>query len=578
VKQPTHSNILITLIEGDSRLWSGLEVSELFYVGESAEYENEAGMLEDALGGLFKPEKPGEYFLHGFQVIYSKDYLGEVDADYSLEGWRIATLEDTRAFRFEMNNDSDVVEVELATPRPYQEEGAEFLFRARKAILADEQGTGKTGQAYRAWVKAGRPGPAVILARANAQVPWLVQAPAWGVQTPLVIRGTPQQRAKAWADIGPLDIVTMTPEAFMSDVKRKVTPRHFPVVIYDQYQRLLVNRKTDFWKFMNKEITKQADYLFLLSGSPLRRGFQDLWAPLHLCAPHAFSSYWKMVQTFGLVVKDHFGGWNVEGLLHKEDFAKKISPHYLRREKADILPWLPAKTRIISDVVISMLPKQQKMYDALVEDMLLRLEGGELLIVPSQLALLTRLRQILVTPRILDPQFEEYGALLELLGEMMDETEDLHFVIYTPFTDAIDTIRHFLHFKKRVPLEDVTVLRGGMKVEEMIAGLETFKERRGICICSLAYAEAFDLVPATWAFFLGFSYTPEDNKEAEDRIHRFTTTQPVTYYYPTHVGGVDNEIVLPILDFKTTELHKITRTTKALREFLQKSRERRYTR
>lgn len=98
MKQPTSSNILVILTDGDSLCFPELEVAEMFYEGESAEYEHDAGMLEDAIAPLFRPDKPGTYFLHGFTAHYSKDYWGEVDADYALEGWREATADDEKRF------------------------------------------------------------------------------------------------------------------------------------------------------------------------------------------------------------------------------------------------------------------------------------------------------------------------------------------------------------------------------------------------------------------------------------------------------------------------------------------------
>lgn len=98
MSQPTPSDILITLTEGDSRLFPGLEVESIQWTGESAEFEQEAGMLENAIAPMFKPSKPGSYFLYGFKAHYNKDYYGEVDADYELEGWREATIDDENKF------------------------------------------------------------------------------------------------------------------------------------------------------------------------------------------------------------------------------------------------------------------------------------------------------------------------------------------------------------------------------------------------------------------------------------------------------------------------------------------------
>ena len=97
MKQPTPSNILITLIEGDSRLWPGLEIESIIWTGDSAEFENEAGMLEEELEE-FAPTEPGTYFIYGFTAYYTKDYYGEVDAECSIEGWRKATEEDIASF------------------------------------------------------------------------------------------------------------------------------------------------------------------------------------------------------------------------------------------------------------------------------------------------------------------------------------------------------------------------------------------------------------------------------------------------------------------------------------------------
>lgn len=96
--QPTASNILVEVIEGDSRLWPGFEIDILAWDGEPAEYEQEAGMLEDAIAESFQPGRVGTFYLYGFSAFYSKDHYGEVDADYELEGWREATPQDINSF------------------------------------------------------------------------------------------------------------------------------------------------------------------------------------------------------------------------------------------------------------------------------------------------------------------------------------------------------------------------------------------------------------------------------------------------------------------------------------------------
>jgi hypothetical protein len=99
MKQPTPSDILIKLIEGDSEVWPGLEMDELFYTGESAEIEQEGGFIDYALkSGGFTPTIAGWYMIEGFQTTFDTDYLGEVDATFDVKNWRWATRTDGDRF------------------------------------------------------------------------------------------------------------------------------------------------------------------------------------------------------------------------------------------------------------------------------------------------------------------------------------------------------------------------------------------------------------------------------------------------------------------------------------------------
>ena len=461
-------------------------------------------------------------------------------------------------------------------PRVYQIEGATHLARAKRGILADEMGVGKTLEGYLAWRMVGMIGPALIIARANAQVAWLLQAPMAGVQTPLVISGTRKQRDREWAEVDKLSLVTCTLETLREDAARGVTPKKWGCVIYDEYQRGIINRKNlavlllkGLQMFAGKF---QTEYLFLLSGSPLRKGFQDLWAPLNICDNRAFSSYWGFLQTFGFMQRNEMGAWEILGLKEPDLLSRRIAPWYLRREKKDILPHLPPKTRI-TDKLVQMQPQQLKAYDQLMNEMLVELPNDEIVIARNHLVKLTRLRQILCTPKILDPTFPEYGGMIELLGEMLEETDDHHFVVFTPFTDAIPHIKEFL--QHRVASRSIiTTLQGGLSAQDVIDRTELFRESAGICICSISYAESFELTPAKWAYFNGFQYSAVDNTQAEDRLHRMTTTSPITYYYPQYQNGIDRELIFPTLDERADEIQKVYRSSRRLRELLIRSRER----
>lgn len=442
---------------------------------------------------------------------------------------------------------------ELLIPRDYQVEGAQFLYTAKRAILADEMRVGKTLQALMAWKMTGMAGPALIIAKPNAQSTWLTQCPMAGVQTPLIISGTQKQRAKEWKEVDHLSLVMVTIESLRNDLKENLTPKRWKVVIFDEAHRA-INRKTRNYKTL-KEL--DTEYLFLLTGSPMRRGFQDLWALLNICNHKQFSSYWRYLSTFGYMIRNEWGAYEVLGLKERDALQKVIKPYFLRRTRNDIKPELPPKQRIL-DHKLQLTKHQNKLYTELCDEMVAELSDSSLLIASTVLAKITRLRQLLCTPKILDKE-SDWGAGLEHLGELLDDTEDHHFVVYTPFTAAIPHISDYLskHTERAI-----YTLQGGLRAEEVSARIQEWRGMEGVMICSLTYAEGFDLFPASWAYFLGFSWDAAvENMQAEDRLQSMQAENPVAYYYPTHTGCIDEELVLEALNLKSTEILKVYRSS-----------------
>lgn len=440
-------------------------------------------------------------------------------------------------------------------PHDYQLEGAKKLYVARKCILADEMRVRKTGQALMAWKKTNRIGPALIIAKPNAQATWVEQSPRWHCQTPYIISGTAAQRAKEWKEVDKTSLVMTTIEALRQDIfVHNTAPRKWGLVIYDEAHRA-TDRKRRNYKTL-KELT--TEYLFLLTGSPMRRGFQDLWALLNLCDHRRWSSYWRFTQTFGYMQQNEWGAWEVLGLKEERLLYQSISTNYLRRERKDVRKDMPPKQRIL-DHKIYMTKHQQKLYDQMRDEMIIELTNNELVVAPTVLAKITRLRQLLCCPLILDEECADWGAGLEHLGEILEETDDHHFVIFTPFTAAIPHVQRYLLYVQKEPQENIFTLQGGMKGEEVSSICKAFRDSRGIMICSVSYAESFDLFPASWAYFLGFSWSPIENLQAEDRLQSMDAKDSVAYYYPTHHGGVDTELQLEALNLKASEMLKVYR-------------------
>lgn len=460
----------------------------------------------------------------------------------------------------------------LATPRPYQLEAVEWFANDAqyKGIIADDMGLGKTGEVYLAWRKAGYPMPCLLVAGRNAQVAWLNQAADWGAPKPVMIRGKSSSERKAlWQKYG-MGFCTITRESLKADLKAgHVKPHMFKAVIVDECHKDS-NRKTGNF-FALEEITRHASFIALTSGSISRRGPQSLWGPLHIVRPQLYKSYWRFLERYCILHRGDYG-MEINGTQNEEELKRSLAKVLIRRTKAEVRPEMPPKTRDLDSNVMEMSMDQRKMYNDIVSEGLLELKDGRLLTVPSVLAKLQRLRQVLVTPKLLDPE-AEYGAGLDRVAELLEDADDQHMAIFTPYASALPIIRNRL-IASGIDHRKIVTLQGGLSVEELMERIAWFKSQRGIAICSIRYAESFDLQPANWAIFLGFEWDAWDNMQAEDRLHRGEITQPVNIYYIRYDGGVDSELVLAALDTKVNNVLAILKDIDKVRQLLKKAKDR----
>jgi SNF2 family DNA or RNA helicase len=215
-------------------------------------------------------------------------------------------------------------------------------------------------------------------------------------------------------------------------------------------------------------------------------------------------------------------------------------------------------------------PDQEKVYKDLEDKMLAELPSKGILAVSDVLTRLIRLRQCLITPKLLDPKLS-WGAGFEQIGELMEDTDDHHFAVFTPFRAPLPILKDYLVSRGTQP-DNIILLHGGLSVEELGIRLAHFREERGVALVTIKFAESFDLIPASWGVFLGVEWTPDENWQAEDRLHRGNIERAVNIYYIQHKGTIDTTLMLPTLDEKATLARRTTLNADLLRQAIQQRR------
>ena len=385
-------------------------------------------------------------------------------------------------------------------------------------------------------------GSIFIVCSGPAIATWLKQIPEWTDDFSLkhdiyVVRGPKHKRMALWyqAQVHPGIYITNF-SVFYRDhlVIREVK---WSAVIADEYHKSMRRHKSETFKRF-RSMTRHIKVLVLASGSLVSRNPASMWTAFALIKPSLFRGFWKFAKTYCNIDDGEYGKtiWGVKNV----EALKKIMDRYLAYIPEEVVAdQLPEGKR--QTVAALMTPKQAKVYNDIAEDMIHVIEESDKIIVaPNILSQLIKLRQLLCCPRILDPTFDMGGGF-EILLTALEETP--HMAIFVPFRPAVTYITDELRRKGY----DVNYLRGGVTTEEQMERTEYFRKHKSIIVCTIAYAESFDLETCNTSYFLGYDYSVDTNKQAEGRTRRAISGHKfVTWNYIKYMHTIDEELLLKL--------------------------------
>jgi SNF2 family DNA or RNA helicase len=276
-----------------------------------------------------------------------------------------------------------------------------------------------------------------------------------------------------------------------------------------------------------------------LTGTPMEKSPSDLWSILNFLDPDHWRGYWGFVAQHLEKHREGYGSfqhWVIGGPREPDLFGLAMKPWMLRRSKEDVAPELPEK--ILIPVTVQMGPEQQSAYDALrkSKDILVAI-GDKELVIPSALALITRLQQLSVYPRLIG--INAGSAKLDWLEEFLKDHSDEPTVVFTRFRDVAETIAHSY---------GAELIVGGMKSKVPAP-------------CALlvgtidAMGEGLNLGWAKHAVFVDCHWSATKMTQAIDRVHRIDAREPKNIYLLS-ASPVDN-LVIQAGERKWTEIELV---------------------
>ena len=319
---------------------------------------------------------------------------------------------------------------------------------------------------------------------------------------------------------------------------------NWDMIIFDEAHRL--KSRDSQWTLGAKHLSR-VEHIQLLTGNPIASRPDDIWSLLHILRPEQYTSYWAFIEYYCNMV-DTFFGKEIAGVntSRMPQLQYTLQPHLLRRLKEDVAPDLPAK--IQHEILVELSGTQKTFYNRLQKQCIIELENGDINLLPSLIEKSLRLQQAIANPVLLGGKDDSVveRTCVDLLEDLFEGTNKV--IVGTHFVEAANRLEALLS-------KQYTVFRVKAELKDYQRDnvVESFKrcEEKAVLVGTIrTMSEGLNIDECDHIVFCDKSWSPLDNEQFADRIHRITSTR-IKNYYSIVVKGTVSEIKEQVLEDKT---------------------------
>jgi non-specific serine/threonine protein kinase len=436
------------------------------------------------------------------------------------------------------------------TLRPYQARGVAWLELLGRlglgACLADDMGLGKTATVLallqaerRRRAPARRPGPTLVVCPTSVVGNWQREAerftPALRVH---VHHGQARSRAAALAEAADCDLV-ITSYGLVARDRAALAAVPWARLVLDEAQ----NVKNAEAKQTKAVRTLAAPQRIALTGTPVENHLGELWSIMEILNPGLLGSATRFRERYALPIERYRDEEAAEAL------TRLTRPFLLRRLKTDktVISDLPDKFEM--KVVCSLTREQATLYQAVVDEMLERIEHSEGIERRGLvLAAMLRLKQVCNHPAhylsdgsALAGRSGKLERTVELLEEVLDGGERA--LVFTQFAEMGTLLQ--AHLQERLGRR-VAFLHGGVprrRRDAMVAAFQDSDGEEPVLVLSLkAGGTGLNLTAANHVVHFDRWWNPAVEDQATDRAFRIGQRRDVQVRKLVCAGTLEDRI------------------------------------
>lgn len=436
----------------------------------------------------------------------------------------------------------DTIDPEKLEYFPYQCAGIDYLTKVKKALLADEQGLGKTIQVI-GMLNNVRPKRTLIICPASLKINWAEEIKTWGHfyfhNIDIVDGGKHAMKESATVRIVNYEMCHKLKDAIGKD---------YDQVILDEAHYLQNHEAKRTEAIIGPQgIARHTERVVAITGTPLSNRPIELWPML----ASIFANYMPPEFLVRKKYAYHFcDAWeetiriydpkrrgvryvkqlNCDGASNIKTLNYLLRERFmLRRKKSEVLPQLPKKVYSVVNIAaprqVKTVLKQEENYR---EEVLRAIETGRRLPALEEMA---SVRQEIAVLKI--PYTVEFVENL-----LKSEQKVILFVYHTAVARELQEIFQNKNY-------GVSMLIGSTPTKKRDKAVKDFQEGDNRIFIGniVAAGTGLTLTAASNVVFVECSWVPGQNEQAVDRAHRISQTKQVNAYFLVWYGSMDAQIL-----------------------------------
>lgn len=473
--------------------------------------------------------------------------------------------------------------------KEWQINGAMQLASAKRAVLADKRGMGKTLSSliWRRMVGSKR---TLVLTRKQYADEFIKEIGFWekGITVVPIISqdlGYRRQAVKMLANYDGDFIVVANYEMWRRSIDKTIEDLlslEPDGIIIDESHKLKDRNSATTKGYL--QLASKTPSILEMTGTPILNRPQELFVLLHALYPDIFPTETKFIRDYCYQIEQNRWGWAYGAL---DRLMKKISPFFLSREPKDVGHNIPPPAIIDYKLDFEGYPRQAEAYKFMALQGLAKLDDDTVKQMTSILAVMTRQAQLVSWPAGIVIKDEKTGEkwsfdvhesvkvdwAQDLIEDLVEENRPV--VLFSRFKPALNEL--YKRLNRNISTALVTGDTFGHREIVNDFDLKITPENKGKYQILLAtydtIGESVNLNRASDAIQLDRKWNPGTDDQAGGRIDRMNSVKQATVHRP-YVEDTIDEFMIELIDLKAQvigDFVNIVKLKQGLKDNLTKS-------